>query len=72
MEKNLIERVILLIKFKDRTESFDDCYPCTKNDYNLEHVYNWIELLFVSMYNNTVVIEKKSNPIITNKEVIIS
>ena len=70
LERSLIERVIQY--FKDRTEGFDDYYPCVKKDCNLEHVYNWIELLFVSMYNNTVVIEKKSNPIITNKEVIIS
>jgi hypothetical protein len=38
--------------FKDRTENFDDYYPCRKNDddgCNIDHVYNWIEL-FVLMY----------------------
>ncbi len=52
-EKSLIERVMQY--FKDRTESFDDYYPCRKDDdCNIDHVYNWIEL-FVSMYNNTIV-----------------
>ena len=38
--------------FKDRTECFDDYYPCTKNSTkcDLSHVYNWIKL-FVYMYN---------------------
>jgi putative transposase len=42
--------------FKDRTESFDDYYPCIQqkeNECNLLHVYNWIQF-FVSMYNNTI------------------
>ena len=39
--------------FKDRTESFDDYYPCMQNDCNLFHVYNWIQF-FVSMYNDTI------------------
>ena len=38
--------------FKDRTESFDDYYPCMQNECNLFHVYNWIQF-FVSMYNDT-------------------
>ena len=43
LEKSLIERVMQY--FKDRTECFDDYYPCTKNnDCDLEHVYNWIRL----------------------------
>ena len=37
--------------FKDRTESFDDYYPCVKNECNLFHVHNWIQF-FVSMYND--------------------
>ncbi|HJT84292.1 MAG TPA: hypothetical protein VJ697_07405 [Nitrososphaeraceae archaeon] len=51
IEKNLIERVNQY--FKDRTESFDDYYPCVKNECNLFHVYNWIQF-FVSMYNDTI------------------
>jgi len=38
--------------FKDRTEGFDDYYPCMENDCNLFQVYNWIQF-FVSMYNDT-------------------
>ena len=39
--------------FKDRTENFDDYYPCIqKDDCNLFQVHNWIQF-FVSMYNNT-------------------
>ena len=26
--------------FKNRTESFDDYYPCSKDDCNKDHVYN--------------------------------
>ena len=65
-EKSLIERVMQY--FKDRTECFDDYYPCRKDDdCNMDHVYNWIEL-FVSMYNNTVVTK---NNLILIKEVLI-
>ena len=40
--------------FKDRSESFDDYYPCMqKDECNLLHVYNWIQF-FVSMYNDTI------------------
>ena len=70
LEKSLIERVVQY--FKDRTECFDDYYPCNskRRDCNNGHVYNWIEL-FVSMYNNTIV-TKKSNPLLLIiKEVLI-
>ena len=41
--------------FKDRTECFDDYYPCTKNNNcDLEHVYNWIRLLFIYLYNSKI------------------
>ncbi len=68
LEKNLIERVVQY--FKDRTECFDDYYPCNskRRNCNNGHVYNWIEL-FVSMYNNTIV--TKSNPLLIIKEVLI-
>ena len=49
IEKSLIERVNQY--FKDRTELFDDYYPCVKNECNLLHVHNWIQF-FVSMYND--------------------
>jgi putative transposase len=52
LEKSLIERVMQY--FKDRTECFDDYYPCINNKKkrkcNLQHVYNWIKL-FVYLYN---------------------
>ena len=54
LEKSLIERVMQY--FKDRTESFDDYYPCINNkkrNCNLEHVYNWIKL-FVYLYNTKI------------------
>jgi putative transposase len=47
-EKSLIERAMEYVK--DRTENFDDYYPCIKENCNLKHVYNWIGL-FVFMYN---------------------
>ena len=50
-EKSLMERVNQY--FKDRTESFDDYYPCIKNECNLFHVHNWIQF-FVSMYNDMI------------------
>ena len=49
-QKSLMERVNQY--FKDRTESFDDYYPCMEDECNLFHVYNWIQF-FVSMYNDT-------------------
>ena len=51
LEKSLIERVNQY--FKDRIESFDDYYPCVRNECNLLHVHNWIQF-FVSMYNATI------------------
>jgi hypothetical protein len=68
LEKSLIERVVQY--FKDRTECFDDYYPCNskRRDCNNGHVYNWMEL-FVSMYNNTIV--TKNNPLLIIKEVLI-
>jgi hypothetical protein len=48
LEKGLIERAIQY--FKDRTENFDDYYPCTKSRLcNLSHVYKWL-CLFVFMH----------------------
>ena len=50
-QKSLMERVNQY--FKDRTESFDDYYPCRQMECNLFHVYNWIQF-FVSMYNDAI------------------
>ena len=51
LEKSLIERVMEY--FKDRTENFDDYYPCINNNCDLIHVYNWITL-FITFYNNKI------------------
>jgi len=49
LKKSMIER--LMEYFKDRTESFDDYYPCiNKQNCDLQRVYNWIKL-FVYLYN---------------------
>ena len=37
-EKSLMERVNPY--FKDRTESYDDYYPCMQDECNLLHVHN--------------------------------
>ena len=47
-EKNIIERVVQSLK--NRTEGFDDYYPCVKEECELEHIYKWTGL-FVFMYN---------------------
>ena len=41
-EKSLIERTIQYIK--DRTESFDDYFPCKKNKCKLHHIRQWLKL----------------------------
>ena len=47
-EKSIIERTIQYIK--DRTEMFDDYFPCRKDNCKLMHITNWLKL-FVDMYN---------------------
>jgi len=51
-QKSLMERVNQFLK--DRIESFNEYYPCIKEECNLFHVYNWIQF-FVFMYNDTIV-----------------
>jgi putative transposase len=70
LEKSLIERVIQY--FKDRTECFDDYYPCSnnkkRNNCNLQHVYNWIKL-FIYLYNakikHTILLKIGGNIVLT-------
>ncbi len=50
-EKSIIERTIQYIK--DRTESFDHCFPCSKNKCRLEHVMRWMNL-FIDMHNEMI------------------
>ncbi|MDN5845612.1 MAG: hypothetical protein L0H53_04985 [Candidatus Nitrosocosmicus sp.] len=51
-EKSLIERTMQYIK--DRTESFDDCFPCRKENCKLEHVQNWFNL-FINHHNREMI-----------------
>ena len=51
MEKSLIERKMQYIK--DRTESFDDYFPCRKENCNLAHVKQWFNL-FAYEYNRGI------------------
>ncbi|MFB5598705.1 MAG: DDE-type integrase/transposase/recombinase, partial [Nitrososphaeraceae archaeon] len=41
IQKSLMERVNQYLK--DRIESFDDYYPCRREECNLFHVHNWIQ-----------------------------
>ncbi len=47
-EKSIIERTMQYIK--DRTECFDDYFPCRKKSCKLKHVINWLNL-FVDFHN---------------------
>ncbi len=47
-EKSIIERTMQCIK--DRTECFDDYFPCRKENCKLKHVRNWLSL-FVNYHN---------------------
>ena len=51
-EKSIIERTIQYIK--DRTEYFDDYFPCRKSKCKLQHIQKWLDL-FVSHHNNNLV-----------------
>ncbi len=53
LEKSIIERTILHIK--DRTESFDNYFPCRKEEHcNLFHIKNWMNL-FIDMHNKEMI-----------------
>jgi putative transposase len=55
-EKSIIERTIQYIK--DRTECFDDYFPCPqKVNCNLEHVKNWFSV-FVDIHNVMIIFAK--------------
>jgi putative transposase len=59
-EKSIVERAIEYLK--DRTEAFDDYFPCIRNGLcNLKHVHKWL-ILFVFMHNCVI----KSNTKFTN------
>ena len=54
-EKSIIEKGLFNISKIDRTENFDDYFPCNKNKCKLKHVVNWFQL-FVDYYYNKEVI----------------
>jgi len=51
-EKSLIERTMQYIK--DRTECFDDYFPCKLKNCQLNHVRNWMNL-FVDYHNKEMI-----------------
>jgi putative transposase len=50
-EKSIIERTMQYIK--DRTEIFDDYFPCKKNKCKLKHVKQWLNL-FIDQHNKEI------------------
>ncbi|VFJ14518.1 DDE-type integrase/transposase/recombinase [Candidatus Nitrosocosmicus franklandus] len=52
LEKSLIERTMQYIK--DRTESFDDYFPCRIKNCKLKHIRNWLNL-FVNYHNKELI-----------------
>ena len=52
LEKSLIERTMQYIK--DRTESFDDYFPCRMKNCKMKHIRNWLNL-FTDYYNKEVI-----------------
>ncbi len=53
-EKSIIERTMQYIK--DRTESFDDYFPCKRKKCKLKHVKNWLKL-FVDYHNKEIILK---------------
>ena len=51
-EKSLIERTMQYIK--DRTECFDDYFPCRLENCKLKHVKNWLNL-FINYHNKEMI-----------------
>ena len=54
-EKGIIERTMQYIK--DRTESFDDYFPCRLKNCKLGHVKNWLRF-FVNYHNSELYVAK--------------
>jgi len=51
LEKSLIERTIQYVK--DRTESFDDYFPCKRKKCKLKHIPYWLNL-FAYQHNKEI------------------
>ena len=54
-ERSLVERTMQYIK--DRTECFDDYFPCRLDNCKLKHVKNWLNLFF-DYHNKELVVVK--------------
>ncbi len=52
LEKSIIERTMQYIK--DRTETFDDYFPCKNNKCKLKHVKQWLNL-FIDQHNKEMI-----------------
>jgi putative transposase len=52
LEKSLIRRTMQYLK--DRTESFDDYFPCRIENCKLKHIRNWLNL-FVNYHNKELI-----------------
>jgi putative transposase len=46
--KNIMERFIQHIK--DRTECFDDYFPCRKENCDRQHIWNWLKLFVLYLH----------------------
>ena len=55
LERSLIERTMQYVK--DRTESFDDYFPCRLKNCKLKHVKNWFNL-FIDYHNKELDVVK--------------
>ena len=55
-EKSIIERTMQYVK--DRTESFDDYFPCKRKNCKLKHVKNWLKL-FIDYHNKEIILQIK-------------
>lgn len=58
-EKSIIERTMQYIK--DRTENFDDYFPCRIKNCKLKHVRNWLRF-FVDYHNKEIKPVKWTEP----------
>ena len=59
LEKSLIERTMQYVR--DRTESFDDYFPCRLKNCKLKHVKNWLNL-FTDYHNKEIIDLKWTGP----------
>ena len=62
-----MERTMQYIK--DRTERFDDYFPCRKKNCKLKHVKQWMNL-FAFYYNNEILKLNFTEPNIISKHLI--